>query len=238
MSFEYTERSIDTTLRVIAITVADPRLGTPRQIELISDEGFFASQADAIAGVTTGVTGGVTSAEAEDSDILEWYWFPTIDVFTDDTGAFSGVVVRDLEDNLDNPSGADVVLAVPSRSSSLAGAFIVNGDLSISGSGVSANTTGNVTISATAMIGGTERVVERQIFFSIVYQTGAAAEQPSAAVQPSAVPQPPAPGSVSAAVQPDAPGEVSAAVQPDAPGEVSAAVQPGRARGSLGSRST
>ena len=51
VSFEYTERSIDTTLRVIAITVADPRLGTPRQIELISDEGFFASQADAISRV-------------------------------------------------------------------------------------------------------------------------------------------------------------------------------------------
>ena len=165
VSFEYTERSIDTTLRVIAITVADPRLGTPRQIELISDEGFFASQADAIAGVTQGVTGGVTGTDAEDSDILEWYWFPPIDVFTDDTGAFSGVVVRDLEDNLDNPSGADVVLDVPSRSSSITAAAISNGDLSISGSGVSANTTGNVTISATATVGGTERVVERQIFF-------------------------------------------------------------------------
>ena len=157
VSFEYTERSIDTTLRVIAITVADPRLGTPRQIELISDEGFFASQADAIAGVTQGVTGGVTGTDAEDSDILEWGYFQTVDVYTDDTGAFSGVVVRDLEVNLDNPSGADVVLAIVSRSTSLAAASISNGDLSVSVSGVSANTTGNVTISATAMIGGTER---------------------------------------------------------------------------------
>ena len=172
VSFEYTERSIDTTLRVIAITVADPRLGTPRQIELISDEGFFASQADAIAGVTERVTDGVIGADAEGLDILEWGWFPTIPVFTDDTGAFSGVVVQDLEDNLDNPSGADVVLAIVSRSTSLSGASItVNGDLSISVSGVSANTTGNVTISATATVGGTVRIVERQIFFRLIFNT-------------------------------------------------------------------
>ena len=171
VSFEYTERSIDTTLRVIAITVADPRLGTPRQIELISDEGFFASQAEAIAGVTGRVTDGVIGADAEDLDILEWGWFPSTPVFTDDTGAFSGVVVRDLEDNLDNPSGADVVLAVVSRSSSLASASISIGDLSISVSGLTANATGNVTISATATVGGTERVVEQQIFFRLVFNT-------------------------------------------------------------------
>ena len=87
MSFEYTERSIDTTLRVIAITVADPRLGTPRQIELISDEGFFASQADAIAGVTAPVTEGTTGTDAEDLDILEWgYWFQPVDVNSNEFG--------------------------------------------------------------------------------------------------------------------------------------------------------
>ena len=166
VSFEYTERSIDTTLRVIAITVADPRLGTPRQIELISDEGFFASQADAIAGVTERVTDGVIGTDAEDLDILEWGWFPSTPVFTDDIGAFSGVVVRDLEDNLDNPSGADVVLDVVSRSSSLAAASISNGDLSISVSGLTANATGNVTINATATIGGAEPGRRADRYFS------------------------------------------------------------------------
>ena len=172
VSFEYTERSIDTTLRVIAITVADPRLGTPRQIELISDEGFFASQADAIAGVTTGVTGGVTSAEAVDLDILEWGYFQPVDVFVDDTGAFSGSVLSSVDENLNNPSDADVVIAVVSHSSSLGSVSInANNDLVISVTGLSANVSANVVISATGTIGGEQRVVEQEINIRLVFNT-------------------------------------------------------------------
>ena len=43
VNFEYAARGIDTQLRVIEIRQADPRAGTPRQFELIADEGFFFS---------------------------------------------------------------------------------------------------------------------------------------------------------------------------------------------------
>ena len=170
VSFEYTERSIDTTLRVIAITVADPRLGTPRQIELISDEGFFASQADAIAGVTAPVTEGTTGTDAEDLDILEWGYFQPVDVNSNDAGEFSGVVLPDVEGNLNNPSGATVTLTVPSRSSSLTSASInANGDLIIAFTGLSGNLGASVTVEAAATVGGVDRTVPVDIDLNLVY---------------------------------------------------------------------
>ena len=44
VNFVYTARSITTTLRVVSIRESDPRSGKPRQFELISNEGFFASE--------------------------------------------------------------------------------------------------------------------------------------------------------------------------------------------------
>ena len=170
VSFEYTERSIDTTLRVIAITVADPRLGTPRQIELISDEGFFASQADAISGVTAPVTEGTTGTDAEDLDILEWYWFQPVDVNSNSSGEFSGVVLPGVEGNLNNPSGATVTLTVASRSSSLTSASInANGDLVIAFTGLAGNLAASVTIEAAATVGGVARTVPADIDLNLVY---------------------------------------------------------------------
>ena len=174
VSFEYTERSIDTTLRVIAITVADPRLGTPRQIELISDEGFFASQAEAIAGVTQGVTGGVTGTD-EDSDILEWGYFQTVDVFSNDAGEFSGVVLSDVEDNLNNPSGATVTLTVPvgGYSNSLTSASInADGDLVIAFTGLAGNLGASVTVEAEATVGGVVRTAPVTIDLRLVFSAG------------------------------------------------------------------
>ena len=170
VSFEYTERSIDTTLRVIAITVADPRLGTPRQIELISDEGFFASQADAISGVTAPVTEGTTGTDAEDLDILEWYWFQPVDVNSNSSGEFSGVVLPGVEGNLNNPSGATVTLTVASRSSSLTSASInANGDLVIAFTGLAGNLAASVTIEAAATVGGVARTVPADIDLNLIY---------------------------------------------------------------------
>ena len=170
MSFEYTERSIDTTLRVITITVADPRLGTPRQIELISDEGFFASQADAIEGVTAPVTEGTTGTDAEDLDILEWYWFQPVDVNSNSSGEFSGVVLPGVEGNLNNPSGATVTLTVASRSSSLTSASInADGDLNIAFTGLAGNLAASVTIEAEATVGGVDRTVPVDINLNLVY---------------------------------------------------------------------
>ena len=169
VSFEYTERSIDTTLRVIAITVADPRLGTPRQIELISDEGFFASQADAISGVTAPVTEGTTGT---DLDILEWYWFQPVDVNSNSSGEFSGVVLPGVEGNLNNPSGATVTLTVPmgGYSSSLTSASInANGDLIIAFTGLAGNLAASVTIEAEATVGGVDRTVPVDIDLNLVY---------------------------------------------------------------------
>ena len=112
-----------------------------------------------------------TSVEA-DTDILEWFWFPTIDVFTDSEGAFSGVVVSDLEENLNNPSGATVTLTVASRSATLTGASIdSNGDLSISVKGLTANANANVVVRATGTVGGVERTVEATINFRLVFNT-------------------------------------------------------------------
>ena len=170
VSFEYTERSIDTTLRVITITVADPRLGTPRQIELISDEGFFASQADAIEGVTAPVTEGTTGTDAEDLDILEWYWFQPVDVNSNSSGEFSGVVLPGVEGNLNNPSGATVTLTVASRSSSLTSASInADGDLNIAFTGLAGNLAASVTIEAEATVGGVVRTAPVDIDLNLVY---------------------------------------------------------------------
>ena len=160
VTFVYAARSINTTLRVIGIQSADPRKGHARQIELESNEGFFHTE----------IESEEEEPEEEEPETLEWDWFPIIDIFTDDSGNFSGVAVYDLEDNIDNPSDANVTLSVTSKSASLTAASINNsGHLTISVAGISANTTGNVVVRATATLDGVQREVEEQINFRLVY---------------------------------------------------------------------
>ena len=93
-------------------------------------------------------------------------------MFTNSEGDFSGVVVSDLEDNLNNPSGANITLGIVSRSSSLTGASInSDGDLSISVKGLTANANANVVVSATGTVGGVVRTVEATINFRLVFNT-------------------------------------------------------------------
>ena len=111
------------------------------------------------------------SAEGE-ADILEWYWFPTVDIFTDATGAFSGTAVPDVDDNLNNPSGASVVIQLVSHSTSIASASInADNDVQISVSGLTANASGFVIVSATATIDGIVRTIQQQIDMRLVFNT-------------------------------------------------------------------
>ena len=77
VNFEYAARGIDTQLRVIEIRQADPRAGTPRQFELIADEGFFFSGEPAPEEIAES---GASGAEAT-PDTLSWNPIPPLNVF-------------------------------------------------------------------------------------------------------------------------------------------------------------
>ena len=186
VDFEYTERSIDTTLRVIAITGADPRLGTPRRIELISDEGFFASQADAVSGVETAVSGTTTVSgvsgltELQDDvdrlldeyplDTLEWRGLPSParDVLD---GTFSGVLISALSEHLVNTTEGDATISVVSKSSNIASATYDSTDdeLSISVSSLLTSANGTVTVRASVTVGGVTTTTDETIRVRLVY---------------------------------------------------------------------
>ena len=78
--------------------------------------------------------------------------------------SFSGVVLSDVESNLNNPSGATVALTVTDKSDSLSTASVdADGDLTIALTGLTANATATVTVQAAATIGGVARTAEQEI---------------------------------------------------------------------------
>ena len=103
---------------------------------------------------------------------LEWYWFPPVDVFVDADGNFSGTIVSGIDENLNNSSGATVSYTIASKSTSIASASLnADNDLSISVTGLTANTSGHVVVRATATIDGVERPVEQQIDINLIVNT-------------------------------------------------------------------
>ena len=112
------------------------------------------------------------STEA-DTDILEWGWFPPIDVFVDDSGNFSGTIAPGIDENLNNPSGATVTYTIPSKSASIASASLnTDNDLSISVTGLTRNIfNAFVTVRASATIDGEPRTTERQINVWLIYSS-------------------------------------------------------------------
>ena len=104
--------------------------------------------------------------------VLEWYWFPPIDVFVDADGNFSGTVVSSIDENLINPSGADVAITVASISTSIGSASInEDNDVSITVTGLTANTAAHVVVLATATIDGKEWPAQQQIDIRLVVNT-------------------------------------------------------------------
>ena len=118
-----------------------------------------------------------TEAEPEDdTDYLQWGYFQEIDVFASPDGSHSGVIASEIDDNLDNPSGADVTITVASKSANITSATInADNDLSIGFTGLVANASGHVVVQADATIDGTDRTVQRTININLIFQSGAAA---------------------------------------------------------------
>ena len=176
VNFEYAARGIDTQLRVIEIRQADPRAGTPRQFELIADEGFFFA-ASALPAAESGDSGASGAEVAVDT--LSWNPIPPLSVFVDADGNFSGSVLDSVDDYLNNPSGADITYTLPSKSSAINSATLADttNDLSISITGVVGNSLNNtVTVRAEGEIDGTDRTVDATINIDLVYSTASDAE--------------------------------------------------------------
>ena len=117
----------------------------------------------------------VVDEEVAETLAFEWNWFGPITVFVDNTGAFSGVIASDIDDNLNNPAGAKTTFSVASKSPSINSATLTaeNG-LSISVTGITANVNNAfVVVRAVATIGEEEtpRTVEEQIDIRLVVNT-------------------------------------------------------------------
>ena len=107
-----------------------------------------------------------------ETDILEWDWFPPITVVVGSTGNFSGTIASGIDDNLNNPSGADVAITVSNRSSSIGSATInADNDLSIAVTGLTANINAQVVLKATATIDGVVRTAQQQVDIRLVVNT-------------------------------------------------------------------
>ena len=169
VNFEYAARSVDTTLRVIGIGETDPRSGNPRQIELESHEGYFAdTDTEPVPTFPVGATG------AAPQQILEWNPIPPLSIYLDDTGNFSGTVLDDLDEYLNNPTGATITYSIPSTSNAINSASLnATQDLSVSVTGVVGNSLNeNIVIRASGMVGGMVRTVEFTIQVDLVVQAG------------------------------------------------------------------
>ena len=176
VNFEYAARSIDTQMRVIEIRQADPRAGTPRQFELVRDEGFFFA-ASALPAAESGDSGASGAEVAVDT--LSWNPIPPLSVFVDADGNFSGSVLDSVDDYLNNPSGADITYTLPSKSSAINSATLADttNDLSISITGVVGNSLNNtVTVRAEGEIDGTDRTVDFTVNIDLIYSTASDAE--------------------------------------------------------------
>ena len=140
VNFEYAARGIDTQLRVIEIRQADPRAGTPRQFELIADEGFFFSGEPAPEEIAESGASGAAAV-----DTLSWNPIPPLNVFVDADGNFSGNILNDVDEYLDNPSGADITFSIASKSTAINSATLdaTTYDLSVSITGVVGNSLNN-----------------------------------------------------------------------------------------------
>ena len=175
VNFEYAARSIDTQMRVIEIRQADPRAGTPRQFELVRDEGFFFA-ASALPAAESGDEGASGAEVAVDT--LSWDPIPPLSVFVDADGNFSGTILSDVDDYLDNPSGADITYSIASKSSAINSATLsVDNDLSVSITGVVGNSLNNtVNVQAEGEIDGTDRTVDFTVNIDLIYSTASDAE--------------------------------------------------------------
>ena len=175
VNFEYAARSIDTQMRVIEIRQADPRAGTPRQFELVRDEGFFFA-ASALPAAESGDSGASGAEVAVDT--LSWDPIPPLSVFVDADGNFSGTILSDVDDYLDNPSGADITYSIASKSSAINSATLsVDNDLSVSITGVVGNSLNNtVNVQAEGEIDGTDRTVDFTVNIDLIYSTASDAE--------------------------------------------------------------
>ena len=173
VNFEYAARSIDTQLRVVEIHQADPRLGTPRQFELITDEGFFFSPEAGPAEVAESGASGETTV-----DTLSWDPIPPLNVFLDADGNFGGTVLEDVDDYISNPSGATLTYSIPSSSNGISSASLnATNDLTVNVTGVVGNSLNeNVVVRAVGTVGGTQRTVEFEIKIGLIYSTASDAE--------------------------------------------------------------
>ena len=106
-----------------------------------------------------------------DTDLLEWYWFPPIDVFVGNSGNFSGTIASGIDDNLNNPSGATVTYSIPSKSPGILSASLnSDNELSISVTELTESKfDAFVTVQAVATIDGVPRTVEGQIDIRLVH---------------------------------------------------------------------
>ena len=174
VNFVYTARGINTQLRVIEVRQADPRAGTPRQFELIADEGFFFSPE---AGPAEIAESGASGAEAV-VDTLSWTPLPPLSVFLDEDGNFGGVIIEDIDDYISNPSGAMLTFSIASSSNGISSASLdSNNDLTVNVTGVVGNSLNeNVVVRAVGTVGGTNRIVDATINIDLVYSTASDAE--------------------------------------------------------------
>ena len=162
-------------LRVVGIGVADPRTGTPPRFELLTDEGFFPSELPPQPAVS-----GASGASGDETvDTLSWNPIPPLNVFVDADGNFSGNILNDVDEYLDNPSGADITFSIASKSSAINSATLdpTTYDLSVSITGVVGNSLNNtVNVRAEGTIDGTDTTVDFPINIDLIYSTASDAE--------------------------------------------------------------
>ena len=100
-------------------------------------------------------------------------------MFVDADGNFSGQILNDVDDYLDNPSGADITFSIASKSTAINSATLdaTTYDLSVSITGVVGNSLNNtVTVRAEGTIDGTDVTVDFPINIDLIYSTASDAE--------------------------------------------------------------
>ena len=116
----------------------------------------------------------IVIVEPEGDGILEWDRIPPLSVFVDEDGNFSGSILDSVDDYLNNPSGADIVYSIASKSSVINSATLdaTTNDLSVSITSVVGNSLNNVvTVRAEGMVDGVDRTVDRKINIDLIFQS-------------------------------------------------------------------
>ncbi|MCY4584205.1 MAG: hypothetical protein OXE50_15625, partial [Chloroflexi bacterium] len=107
----------------------------------------------------------------EDNNYIEWYYFQPVNVTADDAGAFSGVILSSVDENLDNPSGASVAYTVSRKSANIATARTdSNNDVRIAFTGLTGSITASLTLSATATIDGSIVTTTADVVLNLIFR--------------------------------------------------------------------